>query len=389
MSPFQFYMTHTKDLVHSVPKKYGGVGFSKALTLVSAGPNSHQPYILPLVHSFGKTSCYTGASFSLRRIMFCLYCRKKIGRLRRLSDKEFCCAGHRKKLASKSARAVREAEDLYGFDETIAWKNITQTKPEEKGERRTGFATTIFAALAVVFVMLALSDLPTGPPRAAVSPLPGSNPKGVSGFGQTLNRLLSSKAAMREDFQSGFGNWEGFKSLTTDWSSDAGRVRPSSLRLWKPSTSLSNYEMEFLGQIDRKSIDWAFRASDLHNYYATKLIITKPGPLPNAGLVRFIVLDGRERERVELPLPLTLERGVDYRVKVSVHGSRFLTSVNGQLVSSWTDSRISRGGVGFFSEDGESALVKWVSLSERDSFLGRIVSHFSVISFPTSGIPQN
>ena len=77
--------------------------------------------------------------------------------------------------------------------------------------------------------------------------------------------------------------------------------------------------------------------------YATKLIITKPGPLPNAGLVRFIVLDGRERERVELPLPLTLERGVDYRVKVSVHGSRFLTSVNGQLVSSWTDNRLSRG----------------------------------------------
>jgi len=26
-----------------------------------------------------------------------------------------------------------------------------------------------------------------------------------------------------------------------------------------------------------------------------------------------------------------------------------------------------------------------VSLSERDSFLGRIVSHFSLISFPTAG----
>jgi hypothetical protein len=317
--------------------------------------------------------------------MFCLYCRKKIGRLRRLSDSQYCCADHRKKLATKSARALREAEDQFGFDETVAWKNITQTKPEEKGERRTGFATTIFAALAVVFVMLALSDLPVGGPRTAISPLPDSNPKGAAGgFGQTLNRLFSSKAAMREDFRSGFGNWEGFKSLTTEWSSDSGHVRPTSLRLWKPSTSLSNYEMEFLGQIDRKSIDWAFRASDLHNYYATKLIITKPGPLPNAGLVRFIVLDGRERERVELPLPLTLERGVDYRVKVSVRGSRFLTSVNGQLVSSWTDNRLSRGGVGFFSEDGESALVKWVSLSERDSFLGRIVSHFSLISFPTA-----
>jgi len=319
--------------------------------------------------------------------MICLYCRKKIGRLRRLRDSQFCCSDHRKKLATKSARALREAEDLYGFDESTAWRNI-QTKPEEKGERRAGLATTVFAGLAVVFVVLALSDLPAGGPRSTVSPLPGSNPKVANGgFGQTLNRLFSSKAAMREDFRSGFGNWEGFRSSSSDWSIDPGQVRPSSLRLWKPSTSMSNYEMEFLGQIDRKSMDWAFRASDLHNYYATKLIITKPGPLPNAGLVRFIVMDGRERERVELPLPLTLERGVDYRVKVSVQGSRFLTSVNGQLISSWTDNRLSRGGVGFFSEDGESALLKWVSLSERDSFLGRIVSHFSLISFPTAAAP--
>ena len=322
--------------------------------------------------------------------MLCLYCRKNIGALRRLTDKEFCCADHRKKLANRSARAVREAEDLYGSDETAAWREITKIKPEDKTERRAGMATTLFVGVAIVFVMLAVSDLPMGGPRSSVSPLPGANPKGATsggGFGQTLSNMLSSKSGLREDFRSGTANWEGLKSITADWSSEGGHVRPSSLRLWKPSTSLSNYEMEFLGQIDRKSIDWAFRASDLHNYYATKLIITKPGPLPNAGLVRFIVLDGRERERVELPLPLTLEHGVDYRVKVSVQGSRFLTSVNGQLVSSWTDNRISRGGVGFFSEDGESSLVKWVSLSERDSFLGRIVSHFSLITFPTAELP--
>jgi hypothetical protein len=322
--------------------------------------------------------------------MICLYCRKHIGVFRRLSDKEFCCADHRKKLANRSARAVREAEDLYGSDETEAWREITKIKPEDKTERRTGMATVLFVGVAIVFVMLAVSDLPMSGPRSSISPLPGSNAKGASGggLGQTLGNMLSGKGAMREDFRAGFGNWEGSKSMPSEWGSEGGHVRPSSLRVWKPSTSLANYEMEFLGQIDRKSIDWAFRAPDLHNYYATKLIITKPGPLPNAGLVRFIVLDGRERERVELPLPLTLERGVDYRVKVSVQGSRFLTSVNGQLVSSWTDNRLSRGGVGFFSEDGESSLVKWVSLSERDSFLGRIVSHFSLIAFPTAPAAQ-
>ena len=83
---------------------------------------------------------------------------------------------------------------------------------------------------------------------------------------------------------------------------------------------------------------------------------------------------------------MTLERGVDYRVRVSVRGNRFLTSVNGQLISSWMDSRISRGGVGFFSEDGESSVLKWVSVSERDSFMARIASHFSLITFPTAGV---
>jgi hypothetical protein len=321
--------------------------------------------------------------------MVCRYCRKKVGPLRKLKDPHFCSDDHRTKFSSKSARALREAEDLYGFDDSRlpTWRAITQAKREEKTGSK-GLSTTVFAGLAVVFVLLALSQLPMGAPRAkSISPLPDTNPHtGSSGFGQMIGSLLQSKSSgtLREDFQSGGANWEGFKSVASDWSMDKGEVHPTSLRVWKPSTSLSNYEMEFMGQIERKSIDWAFRASDVRNYYATKLIITKPGPLPNAGLVRFIVLDGRERERVELPLPLTLERGVDYRVRVSVRGGRFLTSVNGQLVSSWMDNRLSRGGVGFFSEDGESSLLKWVSVSERDSFLGRIVSHFSLITFPTA-----
>ncbi len=321
--------------------------------------------------------------------MVCRYCRKKIGPVRKLKDPHFCSDEHRQKATSKSARAVREAEDLYGTDQSQlpTWRAITQVKREEK-QGKGGMSTTVFAGLAVVFVLLALSQLPMGAPAVkSISPLPDANAHASrNGFAQMVGNLLQSQGSgtLREDFHTGIANWVGFKSSSSDWAMESGLVRPSSLRVWKQSTSLSNYEMEFMGQIERKSIDWAFRASDVRNYYATKLIITKPGPLPNAGLVRFIVLDGRERERVELPLPLTLERGVDYRVRVSVRGDRFLTSVNGQLVSSWMDNRLTRGGVGFFSEDGESSLLKWVSVSERDSFLGRIVSHFSLISFPTA-----
>jgi len=323
--------------------------------------------------------------------MACLYCRKNIGPLRKLRDRHFCSKDHRKKY-SHSARAVREAEDLYGFDEIQAasWRALTAVKPEDKLDRKSGMGGIIFVGLAVVVVMLGFSRMGTNAPAPKViSPLLDTNPHpNQGGFGQVIGNLIQSNSSgtLRDDFRSGLSAWEGPRSAGSGWSLDAGEVRPASLKLWKRSTSLSNYELEFMGHIDRKSMDWAFRAADLHNYYATKLVMTRPGPLPNAGLVRFVVLDGRERERVELPLPLTLERGVDYRVRVSVRGNRFLTSVNGQLVSSWMDSRISRGGVGFFAEDGESSVLKWVSVSERDSFLARIASHFSLITVPTAAV---
>jgi len=324
--------------------------------------------------------------------MVCLYCRKKIGFLRRLQDSNFCCADHRKKRTQTSARVLREVEDPYGFDE-VSWRALTQAKSEDKRDRRSGFGVTIFVGVAAVFVALAIFQAPTAAPAGhKVSMVPSTDPhQNQSGFGSWIGNLLAgnSTRTFHEDFRSGFGNWDGLRSAPSDWKMSDGEVRPTSLRLWKPSTSLSDYELEFMGQIEHKSMDWAFRASDVHNYYATKLVMTKSGGEPNAGLIRYIVLDGRERERVELPLPLTLERGVDYRVRVSVRGNHFLTSINGQLMSSWTDNLLSRGGVGFFSESGESALLRWVNVSERDSMLARITSHFSLITFPTSmaGVP--
>src|SRR5215472_647020 len=108
--------------------------------------------------------------------MDCRYCRKKIGPLRSVKDQYFCCDDHRKKAMSRSARAVREAEDLYGeYDESQlpSWKAITHTKREEKQSSK-GFSTMVFAGLAVVFVMLALSQFPTGsaPAIKSVSPIP-------------------------------------------------------------------------------------------------------------------------------------------------------------------------------------------------------------------------
>ncbi len=129
-------------------------------------------------------------------------------------------------------------------------------------------------------------------------------------------------------------------------------------------------------------MSWAYRALDSGNYYGTKLTILKPGPGPNAGLVRYIMLNGREMDRVQLPLPISIAAGEPYRVRVKVSGDHFMTSVNGQVISAWSDQRLHRGGVGFFNEEGESSTLKWVSLSERDSLLGKVVAYFSLLRMP-------
>jgi hypothetical protein len=137
-----------------------------------------------------------------------------------------------------------------------------------------------------------------------------------------------------------------------------------------------------MGQVERSSLSWAFRASDAQNYYATKLVMTKPGPVPNAALIRYAVVDGRELDKVKLPLSLTLERGVNYDIRVTVQDDRFITYLNSQKISSWSDPRLPRGGVGFFEDAQDPQKVAWVSLSERDSFLGRMLAHFSLFVIP-------
>jgi hypothetical protein len=205
--------------------------------------------------------------------------------------------------------------------------------------------------------------------------------------GRTLRN--SAPATLRDDFHSGLNEWVAASSRSgskmkdsgSDWKFSAEGLKPGRLRIWKRSTALANYEFDFVGQIDRKSMGWAYRALDSGNYYGTKLTILRPGTGINAGLVRYVVMNGREQERASLPIPVNLTPGASYRVRVNVLGDRFVTTLNGQVISSWSDRRLRRGGVGFFNDDGEST-VSWVSLSERDSLLGRVVAYFSLIRIP-------
>ncbi|HTR39515.1 MAG TPA: hypothetical protein VMH80_26765 [Bryobacteraceae bacterium] len=197
---------------------------------------------------------------------------------------------------------------------------------------------------------------------------------------KSLNQTISNRAAVAfaDDFRSGLDAWESRSNLTRSWSYDAaGFVRPGPLALFKPSMDMTDYRFEFLGELDQKALGWVFRAQDLQNYYAMKLVVVRPGPLPLVHLVRYAVVNGKEVSRVDRPLPMTVRADMMYRILVDVHGDDFTVMTQGQVVDFWSDSRLRRGGVGFFCGRGERARLRWVEVSHQYDALGKLCAYLA------------
>ena len=321
--------------------------------------------------------------------MFCQLCGKKIGPFRRFVDKEFCSAAHRHEARSVLDRTLADIDDA--VDER--WTVERARRASARTGSPSAYTASVLLLVVAAVLVLATVSFSGGATQSFAASVPSarpsenSSPTWTSRFNDTLGRAVRSRtpATLHEDFHSGISEW--VRSMHNDasapeWTFSADGLKPGRLRIWKRSTELANYELDFLGQIDRKGMGWAYRALDANNYYATKLTIVRSGPGPNAGLIRYVMLNGREMDRAQFPIPLTLTPGEPYKVRVSVKADHFITSVDGQVVSSWSDQRLHRGGVGFFTDEGESATVRWVSLSERDSLLGRVLSYFSLIQMP-------
>ena len=226
-----------------------------------------------------------------------------------------------------------------------------------------------FATAAACLMLLVWMTAPSG----AVSGLLASR------WG-AVRQGIQSRAAVElsEDFRTGLTDWEGTGDRwDQSWSySPAGYIRPGRLALYQPSLQMRDYRVEFLVQIDRKSVDWVYRAADHLNYYAAKLTIVKPGPLPSLSLVRYPVIGGTQGDRVEIPIRLFIHNNTPYRVQLSVQGNGYTTSIEGQIVDFWRDDRLQMGGFGFFSETGERARVYWMKLSHQDDFIGLVCAYF-------------
>jgi len=210
----------------------------------------------------------------------------------------------------------------------------------------------------------------------------GEKPAGfLGGIQQTI--MQRAAVSLSDDFRSGLGDWEGEGDWSKRWAYDAaGFLHTGPLILYKPSLQLTDYRMEFLGRIEKKSMGWVYRAGDRKNYYAHRIVLTTGGPLPTAVVERYAVIGGKTYSMARRPLPMQVQTDTSYRVRMDVRGNGFTLSVQGQVVDHWSDDRLKTGGIGFYSARGEQASLRWVELSHQYDFLGRLCAFLAPYSLP-------
>jgi hypothetical protein len=148
---------------------------------------------------------------------------------------------------------------------------------------------------------------------------------------------------------------------TTDWSSKPPRGEQFSIL--RPSLIMSDYRIQFQGQIDAKSLGWIFRATDPKNYYSLKLEITKPGAMAEVSLIRAVVDGGQQKNRSRIPLK-AFARDTVFKIRTDVAGSTFQTWIQGDLVDTWHDDRFKAGGFGLLTDAAGRARLQMIQLSD-------------------------
>ena len=143
-----------------------------------------------------------------------------------------------------------------------------------------------------------------------------------------------------------------------DWAPDTDAKRGRRISILRGSMPLSDYRVEFQSQIETKALGWVYRAKDAKNYYVNRLEIVKAGLDPKIALVRFAVLDGEEQPRAQLPLNIAVRPDTLYKIRFEALKDRFQTWINDQKIDEWGDDHLKSGGIGMYSEKGESISMK-------------------------------
>jgi hypothetical protein len=185
-------------------------------------------------------------------------------------------------------------------------------------------------------------------------------------FGATapVRKVEAAPTVLEEHFDAGLTNWVGG---TDNWKVDVAGVRPGSLALYSPSADLLNYQLEFLTRVDLRGISWVFRAN-LNDYYKATVAAAPGGGYQ---LRRCAVMGGLEEgATVRLMPPATPaptgKTAVTVRTRVS--GNEFSVSIDGQVIDTWTDARLTAGGIGFVGAPEDRARLYWVKVTPIGQF---------------------
>ena len=200
-----------------------------------------------------------------------------------------------------------------------------------------------------------------------------------------VNASLQRRAAIdfKDDFRHGLEDWRSRSDAKARWSFDAiGFVHPGSLALYRPTLELTDYVLEFQAQVDRQGIGFVFRAADFDNYYAVKLVVAQSGPLPRVDVTRYSVIQGHEGRHTVHPLPLTVRSDTTYQVRMEVKGSDFTLITQGKVADHWSDSRLARGGIGFFCGKGDQARLRQVEVSHQNDAWGKLCARIAPFQRP-------
>lgn len=336
--------------------------------------------------------------------MKCQFCGTQLGLVRRLFDSEYCSRDHRQRSSARSARASRDHssyhgdEDLYPIDEVESLRRAEASENQNKDglqKMQAGVATAISVVLLFVLAYSWVTGqggnaVPSGGDRTPlVGEIARTSDRASSGLMSGLRDLMPARPPihLKEDFKGTMDNWLGAPLSAAmarspnlrelGWNFDNGLVRPGRLRIWQPSIELSDYKMEFEATLEKRALSWTYRSINLDNFYASKIVVRKPGPVPILEIVRYAMLDGKESSRARLPFPMNAlaANASLFHVEMKVRGGQFTTLMNGQVIDTWTDPRLKKGGVGFFADAGEVAAIHWVNVEEeRAGLLGHVLS---------------
>ncbi len=314
--------------------------------------------------------------------MRCQRCGREISPLRLLTDRDFCSERCRKKGPRASAWLLRDLE----HENDPLWETpsqgLSRPQPRSNGGMMAVAMVGLVGALVVAKLVFPDDSAARGGPSPVASAAPITSPergqpdRRVGDSGGFLDWLANhmpgrSPVQARVDFHSSLGEWVGGAH---GWIVGDGMARVGELRLWKPTLGTRDYEFEFEGEIERKGMGWVYRAAGTKSYYASRIQILRPGVESGTMIIRYGVESGRTFAKKELPLPVGLHRHRRYRIATLVAGSRFTTLIDGRVVDEWSDQRLAKGGVGFFTSEGEQATLHWANFRERKSLWERIAS---------------